>query len=137
MRKLSSLLLVGIDLDQNVSPGCRIPVGEEPELFNHIMQSAPFHKYFYNGIGDIFVFEDTYNDHPEALVDIIKGAFNSGIRYMSVYGSGADVVRVTGYLAKRSEVEKLERGEAVLNNTDLFAMGAKNNCHAFERKIRK
>ena len=128
---------VGIDLDQNVSPGCRIPVGEEPELFNHIMQSAPFHKYFYNGIGDIFVFEDTYNDHPEALVDIIKGAFNSGIRYMSVYGSGADVVRVTGYLAKRSEVEKLERGEAVLNNTDLFAMGAKNNCHAFERKIRK
>ena len=128
---------VGIDLDKNVSPGCRIPVGEEPELFEHIKQSAPFHKYFYNGIGDIFVFEDTYKEHPEALVDIIKGAFNSGIRYMSVYGSGADVVRVTGYLAKRSEVEKLERGEAVINNTDFFALGAKNNCHAFERKIRK
>lgn len=128
---------VGIDLDQMVSPGCRIPVGEEPEIFNHIVQSAPFHKYFYNGIGDIFVFEDTYNEHPEALVDIVKGAFNTGIRYISVYGKGADVVRVTGYLAKRSEVEKLERGEAVLNNTDIFAMGAKNNCHAFERKIRR
>lgn len=128
---------VGIDLDQKVSPGCRIPVGEEPELFKHIVQSAPFHKYFFNGIGDIFIFEDTYNEHPEALVDIINGAFNSGIRYISAYGKGADVVRVTGYLAKRSEVEKLERGEAVLNNTDVFAMGAKNNCHAFERRIRK
>ena len=128
---------VGIDLDQMVSPGCRIPVGEEPEIFKHIIQSAPFHKYFYNGIGDIFIFEDTYSEHPEALIDIIDGAFNANIRYISAYGKGADVVRVTGYLAKRSEVEKLERGESVLNNTDIFALGAKNNCHAFERKLRK
>lgn len=128
---------VGIDLDNHVSPGCRIPVGEEPEIFKHIMQSAPFHKYFFNGIGDIFIFEDTYNDHPEALVDIINGAFNSGIRYFSLYGKGADVIRVTGYLAKKSEVEKLKSGKAVLNNTDIFALGAKENCMAFDRKIRK
>lgn len=128
---------VGIDLDEHVSPGCRIPVGEEPEIFQHIMQSAPFHKYFFNGIGDIFIFEDTYNNHPEALINIIDGAFKSGIRYFSAYGQGADVVRVTGYLAKKSEVLKLENGEAVLNNTDVFAMGAKNNCKAFDRKIRK
>ncbi|MGL5868540.1 YjjI family glycine radical enzyme [Clostridium chrysemydis] len=128
---------VGIDLDNHVSPGCRIPVGEEPEIFKHIMQSAPFHKYFFNGIGDIFIFEDTYNDHPEALIDIINGAFNSGIRYFSLYGKGADVIRVTGYLAKKSEVEKLKSGKAVLNNTDIFALGAKENCMAFDRKIRK
>lgn len=128
---------VEIDLDKNVSAGCRIPVGEEPELFNHIVQSAPFHKYFYNRIGDIFVFKDTCNEYPKDLVDIIKGAFNSEIRYMSVYGNEADLVRVSGYLAKRSEVEKLERGEAVLNNTDLFAMGAKNNFYSFESKVRK
>ncbi|MGL5766533.1 MAG: YjjI family glycine radical enzyme [Sarcina sp.] len=128
---------VGIDIDQGVSPGCRIPVGEEPEIFNHIIQSAPFHKYFFNGIGDIFVFEDTYNEHPEALIDIIDGAFATGIRYISAYGKGADVVRVTGYLAKKSEVERLEKGEAVLNNASVFAMGAKNNCDAFDRKLRK
>lgn len=128
---------VGIDLDEHISPGCRIPVGEEPEIFQHIIQSAPFHKYFFNGIGDIFIFEDTYNDHPEALINIINGAFKSGIRYFSAYGQGADVIRVTGYLAKKSEVYKLENGEAVLNNTDVFAMGAKNNCKAFDRKIRK
>lgn len=128
---------VGIDLDEHISPGCRIPVGEEPEIFQHIIQSAPFHKYFFNGIGDIFIFEDTYNDHPEALINIINGAFKSGIRYFSAYGQGADVIRVTGYLAKKSEVYKLENGKAVLNNTDVFAMGAKNNCKAFDRKIRK
>ncbi|MDK2808219.1 MAG: hypothetical protein PWP24_954, partial [Clostridiales bacterium] len=127
---------VGLDTDSGFSPGCRIPVGEEPELMEHILQSAPYHKYFYNGIGDIFVFEETYQKHPEALVKIIKGAFDSGIRYISAYGTGGDVVRVTGYLAKRSEVERLERGEAVLNNAAIFAKGAKNNGHAFERRER-
>jgi YjjI family glycine radical enzyme len=128
---------VGIDTDTDCSPGCRIPIGEEPELLAHILQSAPFHKYFFNGIGDIFVFEDTYQKHPEALVQIIKGAFASGLRYFSAYGAGGDLVRVTGYLAKRSEVEKLEHGEAVANGTTLFAMGAKNNGKAFDRRLRR
>lgn len=50
---------VGIDTDINETPGCRIPIGEEPEIFEHILQSAPFHKYFPSGIGDIFVFNET------------------------------------------------------------------------------
>ncbi|HSQ89315.1 YjjI family glycine radical enzyme [Romboutsia sp.] len=127
---------VGIDTDLGVSPGCRIPVGEEPDLFNHIMQSAPYHKYFFNGIGDIFVFEDTYKEQPEAIVNVIDGAFKTGIRYFSAYSDSSDVVRVTGYLAKRSEVEKLERGEAVKNNATVFAMNAKRDSKAFDRKVR-
>lgn len=127
---------VGLDSDKDFSPGCRIPVGEEPELMDHIIQSAPYHKYFFNGIGDIFVFEETYQKHPEALVRIIKGAFDQGLHYFSAYGTGGDVVRVTGYLAKRSEVERLERGEAVMNNATIFAKGAKNNSRAFDRKER-
>lgn len=127
---------VGLDTDEGFSPGCRIPVGEEPDLMDHILQSAPYHKYFFNGIGDIFVFEETYQKHPEALVRIIKGAFDNGIRYFSAYGAGGDVIRVTGYLAKRSEVERLERGEAVVNNAAVFAKGAKNNGGAFDRKER-
>lgn len=127
---------VGIDCDYGVSPGCRIPVGEEPEIFNHIIQSAPFHKYFYSGIGDIFVFEDTYKDHPEAIVNIVDGAFNAGIRYFSVYSDSCDVVRVTGYLVKKSEVARLENGEAVVNNATVFGMNAKNQSKAFDRKLR-
>lgn len=128
---------VGIDTDFDCSPGCRIPVGEEPELLDHILQSAPFHKYFLSGIGDIFVFEDTYKKHPEALVKIIKGSFQSGLRYFSAYSSDCDVVRVTGYLVKKSDVELLEKGEAVSNNTVVFAKNAKNNAKAFDRKKRR
>lgn len=128
---------VGLDSDEDFSPGCRIPVGEEPELMEHILQSAPFHKYFFNGIGDIFVFEETYQKHPEALIRIVKGAFEKGLHYFSAYGTGGDVIRVTGYLAKRSEVERLEKGEAVVNNAAIFAKGAKNNGGAFDRKERR
>lgn len=127
---------VGIDTDTGISPGCRIPVGEEPELFKHILQSAPFHKYFFNGIGDIFVFEDTYKDNPEAIINVIDGAFNSGIRYISVYSGGCDVVRVTGYLVKKSEVAQLESGKAVKNNATVFGMNAKNGAKAFDRRLR-
>lgn len=127
---------VGLDADFGFSPGCRIPVGEEPELFKHITQSAPYHKYFFNGIGDIFVFEETYKENPKAIVNVVDGAFNTGIRYISAYADGSDVVRVTGYLAKRSEVEKRENGEAVRNNATIFAMGAKKGCKAFDRKRR-
>ncbi len=127
---------VGIDSDVGISPGCRIPVGEEPELFEHIVQSAPYHKYFFNGIGDIFVFEDTYKDKPEAIVNIIDGAFNTGIRYISAYSGGCDVVRVTGYLVKKSEVAELESGKAVKNNATIYGLNAKNGAKAFDRKLR-
>ncbi len=127
---------VGIDTDTGISPGCRIPVGEEPELFKHIIQSAPYHKYFFNGIGDIFVFEDTYKDNPSAIINVIDGAFNSGIRYISAYSDSSDVVRVTGYLVKKSEVAQLEAGNSVKNNATVFGMNAKNGAKAFDRKRR-
>ncbi|MGL5346875.1 MAG: YjjI family glycine radical enzyme [Peptostreptococcaceae bacterium] len=127
---------VGMNSDHGISPGCRIPVGEEPELFKHILQSAPFHKYFFNGIGDIFVFEDTYKNNLEAVVNVVDGAFNSGIRYISVYSDSCDVVRVTGYLVKKSEVAQLEEGKAVKNNATVFGMNQKYSGKAFDRRLR-
>ena len=44
-----------------------------------------------------------------ALVDIIKGALEAGMRYYSGYLANNDVVRVTGYLVKKSELEKLDK----------------------------
>ena len=129
---------VGIDTDTSDSPGCRIPVGEEPEIWDHLTQSAPFHKYFPSGIGDIFTFDDTYKKNPEAILDIIKGAFEStDLRFISTYSNDCDVVRVTGYLVKKSEIAKLEKGEAVLADTTVLGMGARDNAKAFDRKLRK
>ena len=128
---------MGIDTDTSDSPGCRIPEGEEPEIWNHLVQSAPFHKYFPSGIGDIFTFDDTYKKNPQAILDIIRGAFNStDLRFISVYSSDSDVVRVTGYLVKKSEIAKLEKGEAVLADTTVLGMGARDNAKAFDRKLR-
>lgn len=127
---------VGIDTDEGTSPGCRIPIGEEPELYRHIRQAARFHKYFPSGIGDIFQFEPTYRDNPQALVDVLRGAFSMGMRYISFYASDSDIVRISGYLVKRSEIEKLREGQAVQKDTVALGMGAADHLHVLERKVR-
>ena len=129
---------VGIDSDgRENSPGARIPIGAEPEMMLHILHSCRYHQYFPTGIGDIFKFEETWKNTPEALLDIIKGALANGMRYFTGYLADCDVVRVTGYLVKKSEIEKLDRGEASLNQVTLYGQGARNSGHALDRRIEK
>lgn len=128
---------VGIESDQNCSPGTRIPIGEEPdELIDHLKNINLFHKYFPSGTGDIFPVDLTVHKNPQFVLDIIRGAMQMDIRYLSFYGSDSDVIRVTGYLAKRSEIEKLEAGKNVRQNTTGLALGAKQNCKVLNRRIR-
>ncbi len=127
---------VGIDSDHDCAPGTRIPIGEEPaELIDHLKNINLFHKYFPSGTGDIFPVDLTVHKNPEYVLDIVRGAFNMDIRYLSFYGSDSDVIRVTGYLAKRSEIEKLDAGQAVRQNTTGLAKGAKDNCKILNRRI--
>ncbi|MCM1988422.1 YjjI family glycine radical enzyme [Oceanirhabdus seepicola] len=127
---------VGIDTDNGIAPGCRIPIGEEPEIFDHLKVCAKFHKYFPSGIGDIFSFDTTVKKNPQYILDIIKGSFSIGVRYFSPYASDCDVVRITGYLVKRSEIEKIEKGEAVLRDTTVLGAGAVKNQRVLQRKER-
>ena len=128
---------VGIAEDKGISPGTRIPIGEEPkELIDHLRVISKFHKYFPSGTGDIFPIDLTVHKNPEYVLDIIKGAFKQDIRYLSFYSSDSDVIRITGYLVKRSEMEKLDRGEAVLQDTTALGLGAAKNGKILERKIR-
>jgi YjjI family glycine radical enzyme len=122
--------------DELNTPAHRIKVGEEPTLIDHLKHSAPFHQYFPSGTGDLFAFDNTYVDHPEAVVDIIDGAFKSGYRYITTYMKDTDLIRVTGYLVKKSEVEKLKNGKAVLRDTTVFGMGTNDNNQVFDRKKR-
>lgn len=127
---------VGIGDDVNISPGCRIPVGEEPELWKHLKQSAQFHKYFPSGIGDIFPFEENAMNNPEFILNIIEGAFSEGMRYFSLYGSDCDTIRITGYLVKKSEIDKLDQGYATLQDTVVLGQGQVRNGKILERKVR-
>ncbi len=128
---------VGIDSDQNTSPGTRIPIGEEPdELIDHLKNISLFHKYFPSGTGDIFPVDLTVHRNPQYVLDIVRGAMKMNIRYLSFYSSDSDVIRITGYLVKRSEMEKLNRGENVLQNTTGLGLGAAKTCKALDRRVR-
>lgn len=128
---------VGIAQDVGVTPGTRIPIGKEPEeLISHLKHCARFHKYFPSGTGDIFPIDTTVHNNPEFVLDIIKGAFQQDLRYLSFYSSDSDVIRITGYLVKKSEIDKLESGTNVLQDTTALGLGAKHNGKILERKVR-
>lgn len=128
---------VGIDSDIGIAPGCRIPIGEEPEVFEHMVHSGAFHEYFPSGIGDILTFDETYLKNTDAIRDIVDGAFDQKVRYLSFYGENSDVIRITGYLVKRSEIEKMQQGKQVLRDTVVLGKGAVENQKVLERKVRK
>ncbi len=126
---------VGIDSDgTDCSPGTRIPIGYEPSLADQLLHSTLYHKFFPTGTGDVYKFDETWSKHLPALLDVIKGSMKAGVRYISGYEDGGEVVRVTGYLVKRSDLVKLENNETVLNQSAILAVGAKNNGHALDRK---
>lgn len=128
---------VGLADDHDVSPGTRIPIGEEPEeLVDHLKVINLFHKYFPSGTGDIFPVDLTVHKNPQYVLDIIRGSLGMDIRYLSFYSSDSDVIRVTGYLVKRSEMERLDAGTAVRQNTTGLGLGASKNCKILDRRIR-
>ena len=122
---------------KSVSPGTRIPIGVEPTMLEQLEVNEIFHKYFPTGTGDIFKFEETYIKTPEAILPIIKGSLANGLRYFSGYLENNDVVRVTGYLVKKSEIEKLNQRKQSLNNVTVFGKGAQDGAHALDRRIQK
>ena len=129
---------VGIDSDgRENSPGTRIAVGNEPIMPLHIAHSAKFHKFFPTGTGDIFKFEETWENTPDAVLDVIKGALSMGMRYFSGYLENNDVVRVTGYLVKKSEIAKLDANQQSINNATVFGKGARDFSNALDRRVEK
>lgn len=127
---------VGISIDTGITPNVRVPVGEEPALPQHLSITARLQKHFACGVGELFPFEPTVKRNPASVLDIIKGAFAQGLRYFSFYSSDSDVIRVTGYLVKRSDIEKLDAGEMVLATTTKFGSGATRGLNVFGRKVR-
>jgi YjjI family glycine radical enzyme len=128
---------VGLDSDTGITSGVRIPIGDEPESFrDHLIHSARYHKYFPAGVGDIFPIASHVKQNLDSLADIVKGAFSIGVHYMSFYSSDTDLVRITGYLVKRSEMEKYFKDMAVIHQTTaLGALNYKAN-HLEKRKVR-
>ncbi len=127
---------VGIETDgDDDSPGVRIPIGSEPELYKHLRIEGRMHAHFESGVGDIFKFDQTWNNSIPAILDIVQGAFKVGMRYFTAYNYDNDVVRVTGYLVKRSEIEKLEKHRPSMNNCTVLGQGARDKGRALNRHV--
>lgn len=122
----------GIDSDVGVSAGVRIPIGTEPGLYEHIATVAPHHCHFDAGVSDIFNIDDTVQRNPEAMIDVIRGAFAQGMRDFTFNVDSNEFVRITGYLVRKSELARFaESGER--HSSTVFAAGSVANSHVTER----
>jgi len=130
---------VGISTDVDLTPGVRIPAGEEPELYAQMACEAALHTYIPGGCSVILEFDQTAEKNPMAVLDIAKGAMNQGVRILSIGSSNSEFIRVTGYLIRRADLENAKR--EVKNRHSSAALGADffetkpNNLHRRERKV--
>jgi YjjI family glycine radical enzyme len=116
----------GIGDDIGVTAGVRIATGEEPEILDHVAAVAGHHSRFTSGISDIFALEGSARANPQAIVDVTRGAFAAGMREMTFNIEGCDLVRVTGYMVKLSDIEKWKRDGSRIGSTVLGAQSVEN-----------
>lgn len=126
----------GIDSDRDVTAGTRIPVGEEPQMLEHIHTCAPHHRFFSAGISDVFHVDETARRNPEAMVDIIRGAFASGMRDFTFNLDSNDFIRITGYLVRKSDLVDIETRGA-RHDSDYLAAGSEAEYHLTQRAVKR
>lgn len=126
----------GIDTDVEVSAGTRIPIGAEPGMFEHINAVAPHHDLFAAGVSDIFHVEDTAKRNPRAMVDIIRGAFSSGMRDFTFNLATNGFIRITGYLVRKSDVATFEECGSRYGSAT-FGAGSVKNSHVEDRNVKR
>ncbi len=125
----------GISEDLDVTAGARIPTGREPDTIRHILAVAPHHQLFASGVSDIFAVEPTAKDNPDALADLTRGGFAAGLREITFNVDGCDLVRITGYMVRLSDVERSRRG-AVRHASTLLGAEAIDHHQVLERTPR-
>jgi YjjI family glycine radical enzyme len=107
----------GITADIGVTPGIRIPPGSEPSLYEHLATEAPLHAYLDGGASSIIVFDQTAKGNLPAVLDIVNGAMEIGIRTLSVGCADSEFIRVSGYLVRKCDIEAREAEQAVRHET--------------------
>jgi YjjI family glycine radical enzyme len=125
----------GISSDTQTTPGARIPYGEEPDPVTHLQTVAPHHLHYAAGISDILTLDETIKNNPLALMQLCKGAFAAGMREFTANVGGNDLVRVTGYMVRLSDLEKF-REEGSRMNTTWLGEEAARNTRMMERQPR-
>jgi YjjI family glycine radical enzyme len=112
----------GLSTDAETTPGVRIPYGSEPDPVSHIRALAPHHQFYPSGVSEILTLDETVKANPDAVLQLCKGAFASGFREFTANVASNDLVRVTGYMIRLSDVQRYN--EAKGSRTNTTALGA-------------
>ena len=125
----------GIDSDVGVTAGTRIPIGTEPDLYRHLGAVAPHHELFASGVSDIVHFDDTAEHNPQAVVDVIRGAFAGGMREFTFNLDSNEFIRITGYLVRKSDLERIEAGAR--HGSTFLGAGNEAEAHCSQRATKR
>ncbi|WP_310621490.1 YjjI family glycine radical enzyme [Flexibacterium corallicola] len=126
----------GISIDEQSTPGMRIPYGTEPDPVTHIKALAAHHAYYPSGISEILTVDETVKNNPEAMLQLCKGALASGFREFTANVASNDLVRVTGYMIRLSDVKKFNEDKGSRVNTTALGAEAAAGTGILERKPR-
>ncbi|EEW26566.1 YjjI family glycine radical enzyme [Rhodobacter ferrooxidans] len=107
----------GLSTDTGLTPGVRIPYGTEPDPVAHVQALAPHHAYYPSGISEILTLDETIKANPLAVFQLCKGALASGFREFTANVASNDLVRVTGYMIRLSDVAKHNAQKGSRTNT--------------------
>ena len=128
---------VGISTDVGVTPSSRVPSGEEPELYAHLLAESPTHRQLLGGTSTILEFDQTAAGNPRAVLDIIRGAHAQGTRNLSIGSANSEFVRVTGYLVRRADLEAKQQEKATRHSSAILASGfMQTTTHPTKRRPR-
>jgi YjjI family glycine radical enzyme len=129
---------VGISTDVGVTPSSRVPSGEEPELYTHLLAEAPTHRQLLGGTSTILEFDQTAAGNPRAVLDIIRGAHAQGTRNLSIGSANSEFVRVTGYLVRRADLDAKQQEKATRHSSAVLASGfMQTKPNHLHRRIRQ
>jgi YjjI family glycine radical enzyme len=121
----------GIDTDVGVTAGTRVAVGDEPGLLRHLQAVTPNHQLFPSGVSDVLAFDETARRNPDAVVDVIRGAFRTGMRDVTFNLDSNDFIRITGYLVRKSDLARLDQGAR--HGSTFLGAGSVAQCHVDQR----
>lgn len=125
----------GIDSDVDVTVGTRIPAGAEPDLYRHLRTVAPHHAHFPAGVSDVVHLDATVADNLAAAVDVARGAMSLGMRDVTFDVAGCELMRVTGFLVRRSDLDHVHDG--VRHASTALGAGSVDHMHLDERRAQR
>lgn len=126
----------GLSTDTGYTPGVRLPYGTEPDPVTHIRALAPHHRFYASGVSEILTLDETVKANPDAVMDLCLGAFSLGFREFTANVGGNDLVRVTGYMIRLSDIAQFNADLGSRVNTTALGAEAANCTPILQRKPR-